>query len=148
MIILIIHIIVSYDQNISLIFYVKNRSHFRLWDPSCVYFTAHRQCAAVQKIRTPLRSLRYNSLHLSIYLSIYLNLHYIYLSIYPTIYLNLDCIHLFIYLSIWTLIIIFLFIHLSIYLSIYLSLNLDSSCPNLHNSGPMKSAASWWNTVS
>ena len=31
MIILIIHIIVSYDQNISLIFYVKDGSHVRLW---------------------------------------------------------------------------------------------------------------------
>ena len=29
--ILIIHIIVSYDQNISLIFYVKDGSHVRLW---------------------------------------------------------------------------------------------------------------------
>ena len=33
---MIIHIIVSYDQNISLIFYVKDGSHVRLWHPSCV----------------------------------------------------------------------------------------------------------------
>ena len=48
MIILIIHIIVSYDQNISLIFYVKDGSHVRLWHPSCVYITAQRQYTAVQ----------------------------------------------------------------------------------------------------
>ena len=50
MIILIIHIVVSYDQNISLIFYVKDGSHVRLWHPSCVYITAQRQYTAVQKI--------------------------------------------------------------------------------------------------
>ena len=47
--ILIIYIIVSYDQNISLIFYV------RLRHPSCVYITAQRQYTAVQKMRTPLK---------------------------------------------------------------------------------------------
>ena len=53
MIILIIHIIVSCDQNISLIFfYVKDGSHVRLWHPSCVYITAQRQYIAVQKMRT------------------------------------------------------------------------------------------------
>ena len=52
---LIIHIIVSYDQNISLIFYVKDGSHFRLWHPSCVYITTQRQYTAVQKMRTPLK---------------------------------------------------------------------------------------------
>ena len=35
--ILIYHIIVSYDQNILLNFYVKDRSHVRLRHPSCVY---------------------------------------------------------------------------------------------------------------
>ena len=43
LIILIIHIIVFYDQNISMIFYVKDGSHVRLWHPSCVYITAQRQ---------------------------------------------------------------------------------------------------------
>ena len=43
MIILIIHIIVFYDQNISLILYVKDGSYLRLWHPSCVYITAQRQ---------------------------------------------------------------------------------------------------------
>ena len=74
------------------------------------------------------------SLHISVYLSFYLPEPWLHTSIYISIDLNFDY--------------IFLSIHLSIYLSIYLSLNLDSSCPNLHNSGPMKSAASWWNTVS
>ena len=37
MVILIIHIIVSYDQNISLIIYVKDGSHVRLRQPSCVF---------------------------------------------------------------------------------------------------------------
>ena len=36
--ILIIYIIVSYDQNISLIFYVKDESHVRLWHPSCLHY--------------------------------------------------------------------------------------------------------------
>ena len=60
--ILIIHIIVSYDQKLSLIFYVKNGSHFRLRHPYCVYITAKRQCTAVQKMRTLLKqlSLHYN----------------------------------------------------------------------------------------
>jgi len=57
LIILIIHIIVSYDQNISLVFYVKDRSHVRLWHLSCVYITAQRQYTAVQKMRTALKSL-------------------------------------------------------------------------------------------
>ena len=57
---LIINIIVSYDQNISLIFYVKDGSHVRLGHPSCVYTTAQRQYTAVQKMRTPLKQL---SLH-------------------------------------------------------------------------------------
>ena len=39
MIILIIHIIVSYDQNISLIFYVKYGTHVRFRHPSCAYIT-------------------------------------------------------------------------------------------------------------
>ena len=58
--ILIIHIKASYDQNISLIFYVKDGSHVRLWHPSCVYITA--QYTAVHKMRTPLKllSLHYN----------------------------------------------------------------------------------------
>ena len=43
LIILIIHKIVSYDQNISLIFYVKDGSHVRLPHPSCVYITAQWQ---------------------------------------------------------------------------------------------------------
>jgi len=43
LIILIIHIIVSYDQNISLIIYVKDGSHVRLRHSSCVYITAHWQ---------------------------------------------------------------------------------------------------------
>ena len=42
MIILIIHIIVSYDQNISLIFYVNDGSHVRFRHPSCVYISAQR----------------------------------------------------------------------------------------------------------
>ena len=60
--ILIIHIKASYDQNISLIFYVKDGSHVRLWHPSCVYITAQRQYTAVHKMRTPLKlhSLHYN----------------------------------------------------------------------------------------
>ena len=60
---LIIHVIVSYDQNISLIFYVKDCSHVRLWHLSCVYFTAQRQYTPEIKICTPLKlSLHYNSL--------------------------------------------------------------------------------------
>ena len=42
MIILIFHIIVSFDRNILLIFYVKDGSHVRLWHPSCVYINAQR----------------------------------------------------------------------------------------------------------
>ena len=53
--ILMIHIIISYDQNISLIFYVKDGSHVRLWHPSCVYITTQSQYTAVQKLRTPLK---------------------------------------------------------------------------------------------
>ena len=52
MIILIIHIIVSYNQHISLIIYVKDGSHARLWHPSCIYITAQRQYTAVQKMCT------------------------------------------------------------------------------------------------
>ena len=46
-----IHIIVSYDQNISSIFYVKDGSNFRLRHPSCAYITAQRQYTAVQKTK-------------------------------------------------------------------------------------------------
>jgi len=49
LIILIIHIIVSYDKNISLIIYVKDGSHVRLRHPSCVSITAQWQYTAVQK---------------------------------------------------------------------------------------------------
>ena len=55
LIILIIDIIVSYDQNISLIFYVKDGFHVRLRRPPCVYITAQRQYTPVQKMRTPLK---------------------------------------------------------------------------------------------
>ena len=55
MIILIIHIIVSYDQNISLIFYVNDGSHVRLRHPSCVYINAQRQYTAVLKMCTLLK---------------------------------------------------------------------------------------------
>ena len=55
MIILIIHIIISYDQNISLIFYVNNGSHVRLRHPSCVYISAQRQYTAVLKMCTLLK---------------------------------------------------------------------------------------------
>ena len=48
------HIIVSYDQNISLIFYVKGGSHVRLRYPTCVYTTAQRQYTAVQKMHAHL----------------------------------------------------------------------------------------------
>ena len=48
-IILIIHIIVFYDQNILLIYYEKDGSHVRLWHSSCVYFTVQRQNTAVLK---------------------------------------------------------------------------------------------------
>ena len=41
--ILIFHMIISYDKNISLIFFVKDGSHVRLRHPSCVYITAQRQ---------------------------------------------------------------------------------------------------------
>ena len=53
-IIWIIHIIVSNDQNISLIFMLDG-SHVRLRYPSCVYITAQRQYTAVQKMRSPLK---------------------------------------------------------------------------------------------
>jgi len=46
---LIIHIKVSYDQNISWIFFVKDGSFVRLQHPSCVYITAQRQYTAVQR---------------------------------------------------------------------------------------------------
>ena len=65
MIILIIHIIVSYDQNISLIFLCEKWiPHVRLWHPSCVYITVQRQYTAVQKMCTLLKllSLHYTSL--------------------------------------------------------------------------------------
>ena len=56
MIILIIHIVVSHDQNISLIFYVNDGSHVRLRHPSCVYISAQRQyTAAVLKMCTLLK---------------------------------------------------------------------------------------------
>ncbi len=42
LIIFIVHRIVFYGQNISLIFYIKDGSHVRLWHPSCVYITAQR----------------------------------------------------------------------------------------------------------
>ena len=42
------NIIASYNQNISLIFYVKDWSHVRLRHPSCVYISAQRQYTAVQ----------------------------------------------------------------------------------------------------
>ena len=62
LIILIIHIVVCYDQNMSLHFYVKAWSHVRLRHPSCVYITTHRQYIAIQKMRTPLKylSMHYN----------------------------------------------------------------------------------------
>ena len=41
-----------HDQNISLIFYVKEGSHVRLRHPSCVYITA--QYTAVQKPLSPI----------------------------------------------------------------------------------------------
>ena len=46
LLILIIHILVFYDQNISLIIYVKDGSHVRLRHPSSVYITAKRQYTA------------------------------------------------------------------------------------------------------
>ena len=55
MIILIIDIIISYDQNISLIFYVNDESHVRLRHPSCVYISAQRQSTAVLKMCTLLK---------------------------------------------------------------------------------------------
>jgi len=49
-----IHIIVSNDQNISLIIYLKDDgSHVRLLHPSCVYITAQGKFTVVQKMRTP-----------------------------------------------------------------------------------------------
>ena len=70
MIISIIHIIVSYDQNILLIFYLKDGSHVSLWHQSFVYFMPQRQHTAVQKMRTHLKklSLHYNFWKLSKYL--------------------------------------------------------------------------------
>ena len=54
----------SFDQNISLIFYVivKDNSYVRLPYTSCVYIPAQRQYTVVQKMRTPLKqfSLHYN----------------------------------------------------------------------------------------
>ena len=54
--ILIIHIIVSFDQNLSLIFYVKDGSHVESGFDIRLVFTLppQRQCTAVQKMRTPL----------------------------------------------------------------------------------------------
>ena len=53
MIILIIHIIVSYDQNISFIFfYEKDGSHVRLWHPSCVYITAQTVHCSTKDVYT------------------------------------------------------------------------------------------------
>ena len=57
LIILINHIIISYDQNNSLIFYVKDGSHVRPRHPSCVYISAQRQYTAVQKMCTLLKYL-------------------------------------------------------------------------------------------
>ena len=54
--ILIIHIIVSYDQNISKIIFVKMDPMSGCKHPSCVYFSAQRQYTAVQKIRTLLNN--------------------------------------------------------------------------------------------
>ena len=54
----------SFDQNISLIFYVivKDNSYVRLPYTSCVYIPAQRQYTVVQKMGTPLKqlSLHYN----------------------------------------------------------------------------------------
>ena len=57
---MIIHAIVSNDQNISLIFYVKDGSHVRLRHPSCVHFTLQSK-----RLRTALKylSLHYNLAH-------------------------------------------------------------------------------------
>ena len=55
LIILIIHILIFYDQNISLIFLSEDGSHVKLWHPSFVYFIAQRQYTAVQKMCTPLK---------------------------------------------------------------------------------------------
>ena len=55
MIILIIHMIVCFEQNISFIFYVKDGSHVRLRHPSCVYISAQRQYTAVLKMCTLLK---------------------------------------------------------------------------------------------
>ena len=52
MIILIIHKIVSYHQNISLIFYVKDGFHVRLWHLSCVYITAQKQYWSTKDVYT------------------------------------------------------------------------------------------------
>ena len=63
LIILIIHTIVSCDQNVSLISNVKDwshHSHVRLWHPSCVYFTAQRQNTAVKKCVHLWKKLFYN----------------------------------------------------------------------------------------
>ena len=51
-----------FDQNISLIFYVKDGSYARLWHLSFVFITAQRQYTAVQNMRSPLKelSLHYN----------------------------------------------------------------------------------------
>ena len=53
--ILLFHIIVSDDQNISLNFFEKDDSHFMLSHPSGVYFTAQRQYTAVLKMFTNLK---------------------------------------------------------------------------------------------
>ena len=55
MIISIIQIIISYEQNILLIFYVNDGSHVRLQHPSCVYITAQGQYTAVLKMCTLLK---------------------------------------------------------------------------------------------
>ena len=55
MIILIIHIIISYAQNIALIVYVNDGSHVRLRHPYCVYISAQRQYTAVLKMCTLLK---------------------------------------------------------------------------------------------
>ena len=43
--------LVSYDQNSSLFYYVKYGYHVRLRHPSCVYITAQKQYTALQKMR-------------------------------------------------------------------------------------------------
>ena len=55
LIILIIHIIVSFDQNISLIYFMWKMDPMSGFYIRRVYITAQRQYTAVQKMRTPLK---------------------------------------------------------------------------------------------